>query len=274
MPKVELELAGLKLAGVLEQAFLLLPVAAVLAVGGVLRPEPESSAGPQVAPAAPRPPPPPPPPARGAPASPPLLHLARGRRAQPAARRWRAHLTSPSRVHRAASAGAKTGTGGKRNGRPATLEHLASGPASRLSCERALRPAAAHFCIAARTGPADRRCRPPPQFFLLPAPSPAHFAVLLAGWLLRSRWWGPGFFTTAGPCPARLRGCHKRPAALLASSANFVGPFISLVLLLFAPPGPDEALRWLPLLHTLSIRLCEAAANRPAPLLLAVPSVS
>ena len=66
MPKVELELAGLKLAGVLEQEFLLLPVAAVLAAGGVLRPEPESPAGPQVAPAAPRPPPPPPPPPRRA----------------------------------------------------------------------------------------------------------------------------------------------------------------------------------------------------------------
>ena len=52
MPKVELEPAGLKLSGVVEEEFLLLSVAAVLAAGGVLRPEP-APPRPQVAPPAP-----------------------------------------------------------------------------------------------------------------------------------------------------------------------------------------------------------------------------
>ena len=70
MPKVELELAGLKLSGVVEEEFPLLPVAAVLAAGGVLRPE-QAPPRPQVAPPAPHPLPPTPPPARLARLTPP-----------------------------------------------------------------------------------------------------------------------------------------------------------------------------------------------------------
>jgi len=183
VPKIELELAGLKLAGVLEQGFLLLPVAAVLAGGGVLRPEPASPAGPQVAPAASRPPPPPPHPRRAtsrghvAPSRPPGV----GACSCPgqAACTWQ-----PTR-------GQTLEQGQKEAGHRPPLN--TGNRLGFVSVARALRPSAAHFCIAARTGPAVRRCRPPPQLviFLVCLRAPcwqAHVAVLLSGRLLRSPW--------------------------------------------------------------------------------------
>ena len=116
MPKVELEPAGLKLSGVVEEEFLLLPVAAVLAAGGVLRPEP-APPRPQVAPPAPHPLPPTPPGAARPPHPP----------------RATSHGTGPPR--RPPSLGtcrAKLGTGAKRSlrGPTAILEHVLPGPYS------------------------------------------------------------------------------------------------------------------------------------------------
>ena len=135
MPKVELELAGLKLSGVVEEEFLLLPVAAVLAAGGVLRPE-QAPPRPQVAPPAPHPRPPTPPPARLARLTPPR-HLARHRPAPPAAKPWHVHRTTPSRVRLAAGGGQKLEQGQKEAcaGQRPSLSTCCLGPSYRVELQ-------------------------------------------------------------------------------------------------------------------------------------------